>query len=316
MSTNNTIIRKKIKIRLKNDVQDKNPSDRITTTNNGKNILIHNKIKLKNQHPQLNKHKIQLKKKEKDQSKNIIINKRKLIALRNAQRTFAGLVIGNALTKHFDQYNRNLNNYLDDNYLHHLMYLKDSWSEVNHKIKLDSNGLECWWDIELLLMHFAEQLNSSNMGLPTPTWPSNPFNNVHFTKIQISYLYRRIKKLKLQVNYMVQELFNYLMTKLRYVKISKFRGCFITYVSHKYRYKMINSKDSQQNYLGYWVKKDTPYSLFEQRYREYTQMPPAEYDIDLDQVVESDESKLWKDLLDHIPTESVDFGSTAFDIII
>src|SRR5438105_4542691 len=44
-----------------------------------------------------------------------------------------------------------LNQYLDEKFLHHLMYVKNSWSEVKYKIQMDSNNQECWWDLELLL---------------------------------------------------------------------------------------------------------------------------------------------------------------------
>lgn len=204
-----------------------------------------------------------------------------------------------------------LNQYLDDNFKHHLMYIKESWSEVKYKIRLDNNNQECWWDLELLLIHFAEQLNSSAMSNPSPQWPSNPFNRVPFDKSQLSKLGKQIKELKLPVNYMIKELFNYLQTKFRYVNIEKFTGSFIAYVSSDYRFRIVNCKDSQGNYTGYWVKKTDPLSLFEERYIELKHITPGEYDDETDRIVERDEYIFYKDILNSMPQETIDLGSVA-----
>ena len=206
-----------------------------------------------------------------------------------------------------------LNQYLDENFMHHLMLIKESWSEVKYKIRLDNSGKECWWDLELLLLHFAEQLNISCMSNPSPQWPSNPFNRQPFTKSQLLKLSNQIKELKIPVNYAIKELFNYLQTKLRYVTIEKFTSFFIEYISQKYRYKLINYRDSQDNYIGYWVKKNEPITLFERRYNEFKLIAPSVYNEDIDRLVETPEYKFFKDILNSMPKETVDFGSIALE---
>jgi hypothetical protein len=197
-------------------------------------------------------------------------------------------------------------NYLDQKFLHHLMLIKDSWSEVKYKIRLDSNEQECWWDIEILLEHFAEQLNCSTMSNPSPQWPSNPFNRVQFEKRQLLQLGRQIKDTNLSVNCMIREFFNFLETKLRYVSIEKFSTCFVNYVSRNYRFRIINSKDSQCNYIGYWTQKDLPVSTFEMHYAECKKIFPCEYDEASDRTIERDEYRFYKEILDSIPSENVD----------
>lgn len=206
-----------------------------------------------------------------------------------------------------------LNQYLDENFIHHLMYIKESWSEVKYKIRLDNSGQECWWDLEILLLHFAEQLNISCMSNPSPQWPSNPFNRQPFTKSQLLKLSTQIKELKIPVNYLIKELFNYLQTKFRYVPIEKFTACFIAYVNHNYRYKLINYLDSQDNYIGYWVKKNESFTLFERRYNEFKLVTPSVYNENTDQLVETPEHKFFKDILNCMPKETVDFSSIALE---
>ncbi len=204
-----------------------------------------------------------------------------------------------------------LNFHLDENFKHHLMFIKDSWSEVKHKIRLDTNNQECWWDLELLLKHFAEQLNVSCMSNPSPQWPSNPFNRIPFNKSQLILLGKQIKELGISVNYMLIELFNYLESKLRFLTIDKFCNSFIEYVNHHYHYRIINYKDSQGNYLGYWVKKKDELSLFERRYAEFKLITPREYDNSTDQLVETAEYLFYKDILDSMPEESIDLDLIA-----
>jgi len=206
-----------------------------------------------------------------------------------------------------------LNNYLDEKFKHHLMFIKDSWTEVKHKIRLDSNGQECWWDLELLLKHFAEQLNISCMANPSPQWPSNPFNRHPFDKSQLLLLGKQIKELKIPVNYMVKELFNYLQTKFRYLPIDKFTATFIGYVSSNYRYRHVNYKDSQSNYVGYWIKKTEPLTLFEERYNELKLIPPGEYDEENDRIIETEEYAFYKDILNTMPAETIDLDNNAME---
>lgn len=201
-----------------------------------------------------------------------------------------------------------LNRYLDENFHHHLMYIKDSWSEVKHKIRLDSGGRECWWDLELLLLDFAEKLNYSCMSNPSPQWPSNPFNRIPFERSQLILLGKQIKELKIPLNYTVIELFKYLETSRRCYSFTKH---FIAYLDQHYRFRLINCKDSQDNYIGYWVKKSEPMTLFERRYHDLTQIAPYEADFNHDRMVEREEYRFYKDILNHMPEETINLESLS-----
>lgn len=274
----------------------------MSLSNENNNLIIRKKIALKlKEKAQLDEH--ELVKKE----SNVIIRKKIQIKLKKQKDSDSNEVV--KLTTKTDV--AQLNKYLDDTFKHHLMMLKDSWSEVDYKIRMDNNNQECWWDLEFLVVHFAEQLNGSCMSNPSPHWPSNPFNRVAFTKQNIMTLHKQIKELKIPVNFMLNELFNYLQDKFRYVSIDKFTPNFIAYVNQKYRFKLVNSLDSQGNYIGYWVKKTDPLSLFEQRYKELQQISPTEYNEDTEEFEEREEYVFYKDILEAIPKENIDLSKTA-----
>jgi hypothetical protein len=213
--------------------------------------------------------------------------------------------------------------YLDQKYLHHLMYLKDSWSEVKYKIKMNTystsntttdTGQECWWDLEILLKHFAEQLNTACMDGPSPQYPSNPFNRQPFRRSQLLTLHEQIKELHLPVNYLIAELFDYLkQSKSDLPNLTTFAKNFIAFISPKYRFRLVNHKDSQENYIGYWVKKTDPLTLFELRYNELKLITPSEYDARHDRLVERRQYRLYREILNLFPKENIDLDQVALD---
>ncbi len=212
--------------------------------------------------------------------------------------------------------------YLDDKYLHHLMYLKDSWSEVKYKIKMnmyptgstEKGSQECWWDLEILLKHFAEQLNTACMDGPSPQYPSNPFNRQPFRRSQLLILHQQIQELHLPVNYLIAELFDYLKpNKSDLPNLETFAKTFITFISPRYRFKLVNHKDSQENYIGYWVKKTDPLTLFELRYNELKLIAPSEYDPRNDRLVERRQYRLYREILNLFPKDNIDLDQVALD---
>ena len=209
-----------------------------------------------------------------------------------------------------------LNDYLDQKFKHHLMFIKDSWADVKYKIRLDNNNQECWWDLELLLSHFAEQLNCSCMSNPSPQWPSNPFNRCHFSKSQLSTLHKQVVELKIPINFMINELFKFLETKYKNVPIDDFSIPFIGFVSNTYRFRQVNNKDSQGTYIGYWVKKSEPLSLFEQHYKELKQISPCDYDTRTNRTFERREYLFYKDILDSMPEEHIDLSLSCITLTV
>ncbi len=204
-----------------------------------------------------------------------------------------------------------LNTYLDQHFLHNLMMIKDSWSEVKYKIRMDSSNQECWWDLEILLKHFAEQLNTSCMNNPSPQYPSNPFNRQPFTRIQLLTLANQVKDLKLIVNLAVAELFEYLKTTID--QNNQFLTKFVNYLSVGYRFRVVNYKDSQDNYLGYWINRKDPLTTFETLYHQMTLITPSYYDSTRDRLVERHEYVVFKTRLNSLPLEQIDLDTMALD---
>lgn len=210
-----------------------------------------------------------------------------------------------------------LNKYLDMNFHHNLMYLKDSWSDVNYKYQIDCHGKEDWWDLEMLIMHFTEQLNASTMSGPSPQWPSNPFNRQPYNIKQLLELGKHISKLEIPINIILKELLIYIKTiKNILLLTSKFSVEFIKYIENRYRYQLLNNKDSQGNYIGHWVEKNVSLSLFEIRYKELQQITPSEYDSDDDTFIETDEYIFYMDLLNYIPKEFCDYSRDNLEILV
>lgn len=199
--------------------------------------------------------------------------------------------------------------YLDQHFLHHLMYLKDSWSEVKHKIRFIVNGRDEWWDLEILISTFAEQLNMSNMSNPCPQWPSNPFNRQPLSYSQLFIIEDAVRKAQIPINYVLKSLFDYLHEHETNSELV-LGQTFLKYLSVRYRYRLINQKDSQDNYIGYWVSCKQPLSIFEQRYQEYSQIIPFQGWVVLR---ERPEYQLYREILDSIPPESVDLNCISLD---
>ena len=209
------------------------------------------------------------------------------------------------------------NKYLDSHFIHHLMGIKDTWSEVKYKIRLDSRSEECWWDLEMLLTYFAELLNSSVMTNPAPQWPSNPFNRIPFEKSQLLGLAHQVYDLQLPVNYMISSLFAYLQTDFNSINPDRFDQDFLSYLSKvdQYRFKIMNTKDSQGNYLGYWVPKTEPFSTFELQFARLKQIPPREYNPIIDRLVETLAYRIQTNILNGFPPETVDFEITSRSLL-
>jgi len=197
--------------------------------------------------------------------------------------------------------------YLDENFSHHLMGLKDSWKEVTHRIRLDSQNQECWWDLELLVRIFAEQLNQACSSNPAPKWPHNPFNRVFFTRDQMLFVRDEVRRVSLPVNVVLHEFFNIVNDQTQ--DNSNFAQYYIQHMSVHYRFKLYNSRDSQSNYHGCWVSNAEPLSEFEEIYHSLDEISPFEYDADTDDLVPNEEYVYASHLLSEYPQEEVDLDT-------
>lgn len=161
---------------------------------------------------------------------------------------------------------------LNSNFNYTLMDLHDSWNEIDNvsRIKL----ADIWWDIDILIMHFSQQLNYSKMENPYPIYPSNPFNRNIISVNDLIKFGKRITKLNKSVNIALNEFLKCdkdILEIFYNEAVNSYEGnspSVLSMLTNKYRYKLVNNKDSQGCYVGYWVSKKEQKSEFESMYNE------------------------------------------------
>lgn len=204
------------------------------------------------------------------------------------------------------KYNNNKN---DENFKHNLLNMYESWHDVKleHQIELDNE----YWDINILIYHFTQQLNMVNMENPYPVFPNNPFNRSPFTPIALDVLKNRIKFLNIPLNItlkmFLQQPYSYLVNLYNQAITDKDKMSYglLKLFTDYFRFKIINNKNSQNLYNGYWVKKNIPLNEFEKLYNQW-KLAPTQLDSD-GRIVMNNERLRIKILLDNCPDDFCDF---------
>jgi hypothetical protein len=206
---------------------------------------------------------------------------------------------------------RKMIDHLNENFRHYLLVGDDDWGLIDKRYRYKVSDTE-WWDIRILLAYITQNLNFTNMGEPKPHFPSNPFTRDKYTQSQLRLIYQRSKYLKIRLDISVETFFN--MKLKRAMKLQNLEdrnskdprnilsGLMIDRFRDTLRYHIVNSKDSQENYIGYWVDKDSSYSDFEHVYNEWNEKSPYVYNS-MDILVPNPEKQFFKDILSHIPIE-------------
>jgi hypothetical protein len=163
---------------------------------------------------------------------------------------------------------------LDKNYSHCLFGIYNSWKEIPFIYWIFIDNM--WWDIQMLNKTFSSQLNQTELEKPYPTYLENPFTR---NKISISDI-KKIRDfndaLKTHTNIKINialDTFTHMSNKiLNDIKNTKqqyeLSGKIIKQFSKVLRFRMINYRDSQNRYCGYWVNKKEQLSKFEKCYDE------------------------------------------------
>ncbi len=170
---------------------------------------------------------------------------------------------------------------LTNNFNFMLMNIKDCWEEVpiHHRIKI-SDG---WWDITLLMQHIVSQLNRCEMENPFPIYPSSPFTRELYTTDDIIKIKNRILKLNIPINISLKIFLKASPDNIQLffddakARSNRFSPRLVDYLKDRLRYRMINRRNSQSSFMGYWVKLDETETYFEQLYNEYKLMPLEVY---------------------------------------
>lgn len=160
---------------------------------------------------------------------------------------------------------------LDENHSETLMGIHDSWRDIpiQYWIYVGKRN----WDLRILCDIIANQLCSSELENPKPTYPHDPFNRYNYTTAELVHIRNKIVETKLRV-YIGLQVFLDFIHKNTSLKINQEFGTnnsiatkIILILQTKLRYMLCNSLNSQDCYTGYWVKKEEPKTCFEDLYK-------------------------------------------------
>jgi len=160
--------------------------------------------------------------------------------------------------------------YLDRVYGDYLINGEDTWRDYPRAEICLFDG-SCY-NIHFLLNHITHSLNSCYMEKPCPKFPRSPYNRVEFTynelmKVKnLCYIYR----IKLHPP---AHLFFMALNENTYDYL-KNGDNLLDFMMTNLRYMMINMTDSQNNFMGYWVKKNKKKTEFERVYNKFIIIPP------------------------------------------
>lgn len=158
-------------------------------------------------------------------------------------------------------------NLLNEKYLTGLLNIYDSWEVIPiiYWIKIDN----MWWDIRILVSTLSAGLNQSELENPFPIYPSNPYNRNLISPLDLKKINRHIKNIGLKINIALRIFLNLSMKYLNQchdASMANRANLIIDIFSRKLRFKLVNYKNSQDLYCGYWVKKKEKKSSFERLY--------------------------------------------------
>ena len=212
------------------------------------------------------------------------------IKLKKGYEILNRLKINYFINKNYQKKKKSLIEMLDESYSYFLLGGESSWSEIPFRYIYKIKEGE-YWNIKFLLKHFTQQINHCNMSEPSPQYPSSPMTRVKYTIKEMRTFYNHVKKIGLKIHPSLNLVLNMNLDKI-YKKQEKEdkkaaaarrfpRDYFKKYLTDKLtismRFSIINNKDSQSNYIGYWVNKRKKLSDFEKLYREWNNMAPFVY---------------------------------------
>jgi hypothetical protein len=165
--------------------------------------------------------------------------------------------------------------FLDEHFSYTLMGLYNSWDDM------DKNEIVCidgeYWNIYIILSHFTQQLNMSSMENPYPIYPNSPFTRKLYSIESLTILKNKLKELKLPINIALKLLLSQPIDKLQLiyndVDQNNYSEKLLELLNFNYRYMLINSKNSQNIYMGFWVHNKMPLEPFEKLYNKLKNMP-------------------------------------------
>lgn len=209
--------------------------------------------------------------------------------------------------------NKNINyQELDDKFPETLLGIYESWKDISEIYWIELN--KKWWDIRILLNMFANQLISSEMENPKPMYPHDPFTRRNFTPIELEKIKNKCKELKLNIYIGLAKFLESNINDIfiqEYGTSSKMSNFINDNLSKYLRYKIVNFKNSQNCYIGFWVNKCVPLSSFEKMYKLYNSLPFQIYVMHIHGPIITDNiNKInIKNIIESLEEENIDLNS-------
>jgi len=163
--------------------------------------------------------------------------------------------------------------YLDQNFGGYLVLGETTWAEIPFCYRFQSSG---WWDIRFLSKHFAQQLNHNQLDTPNPIFPNNPFNRQPFSPEEMNKFFNRVEALGVTLNVALSKFkeapFRYWYRSIQN-KPETTNKKICEWLSKNLRYQIINQSNSESSFIGRWVPRNQPLSVFETTYRNWITTP-------------------------------------------
>ncbi len=163
---------------------------------------------------------------------------------------------------------------LDETCPETLLSMHDSWKDIPQMYWLKMGRR--WWDVRILAKIIANQLCTSEMSLPKPTYPHDPFDRINFSPDDLVLFKQKCIECNISLYTGLCELLNSDI-KLLFCQESgtnyQMSSGIINILSVNLRFKLLNNTNSQNLYIGLWVPKKELKSKFEIAYKHYDNIP-------------------------------------------
>lgn len=197
--------------------------------------------------------------------------------------------------------------YLNKNKNQYLLGITKSWNNIPYEKRIELVDSNEYWNIDLILNQITQQLNQSNMENPYPIYPSSPFNRNPYTVKDLMNIKNKITSLNIKINIALKLFLNCdkkyinIMYDQANSNISRFSSNLRTLFIRSFRFKLINYKDSQNCYTGYWTNNKEPMSRFELIHKTWMDTPYQSYYNEM--IVENQQKEELKNILESMNKE-------------
>jgi hypothetical protein len=195
-----------------------------------------------------------------------------------------------------------------------LLGIYTSWQEIPKIYWLQLNNR--WWDIRILADLISNQLCTSEMETPKPTYPHDPFDRRNFTYTEILKIKQKCIDLKMRIYIGMRVLLNNISRVIlsdEYGTSQETMMSIIKVLQTSLRYKLMNSKNSQECYTGIWVQQYEPKSYFEKMHIQYDSLPIQNIAFDMYYnemvIIDNPARILAQKMLDNLKPEDVDINT-------